>query len=301
MQTLTSHIVLSFPTKALPPFTLTHHLYASTSSLLPFPSTWPPQLYNRSLLSILALTLPPTSTPDLKQPIPQQDSTKTYLFTSTPNPVPSNITTPSPQPTSTQPTYHPTMTESDRRQQRIRADEDYKAALSAWQAKCVDLAPNANAAITYSTTGLRINSPESFIGMVNAKMQALWSLRATEKVEGWGVLVTGKWSLRIGEVKGSIVKSGSMGVSSTRGFVVELTWHEGQGEGEVDKEEEALMRAFLERIFDGTGVSVEGTRRVVAYTADEAIPKAEDKPDKDAKGADWRVAELYAELLRTRS
>jgi hypothetical protein len=193
------------------------------------------------------------------------------------------------------------MTDSDRRQQRIRADEDFKAALSAWQAKCVDLAPTANAAITYSTTGLRINSPESFRGMVNAKMQALWSLRATEKVEGWSVLVKGEWSLRIGDMKGSIVKSGTMGVSNTRGFLVELTWLEGQGDGDVDEEEEAVMRAFLERIFDGTGVSVEGLRRVVAYTAAEDTAKSEDRKDRDTKGADWKVAELYAELLRTRS
>jgi hypothetical protein len=193
------------------------------------------------------------------------------------------------------------MTESDRRQIRIRADEDYKAALSAWQAKCIDLAPSANAAITYSTTGLRVDSPDAFMGMVNTKMQALWSLRATEKVEGWGVLVNGQWCLRIGEVKGSIVKSGTMGVSNTRGFVVEVTWLERQGEGEVDEEEEGMLRTFLERMFDGTGVSVEGARRVVAYTAVEDASKAEAKTDETAKGADWRVAELYAELLRTRS
>jgi hypothetical protein len=193
------------------------------------------------------------------------------------------------------------MTESDRRQLRIRADEDYKAALSAWQAKCVDLAPSANAAITYSTTGLRIDSPDAFMGMVNTKMQALWSLRATEKVEGWGVLVNAQWCLRIGEVKGSIVKSGTMGASSTRGFVVEVTWLGGQGEGDVDEEVEESLKAFLERMFDRTGVGVEGARRVVAYTAAEDTSKAEAKTDENAKGADWRVAQLYAELLRTRS
>lgn len=158
----------------------------------------------------------------------------------------------------------------------------------------------AIAAIKYDVTSITIPSAEqgAFLELLGMKMTPLWATRGTERVEN-GTAISlrdGEWMLRVGELKQETRKGGGA-VGATRGVICEVTWMEVEGKkGEaVGIEDEDMMRAFLERLLDGTGVKVDAARTVVGYTSSEGPTQT-----LNVKQTNWALAELYTELLRSR-
>ena len=118
---------------------------------------------------------------------------------------------------------------------------------------------------------------------------------------GWPLsLRDGQWILRIGELRQETRKAG-IASSTSRGILCEVTWTEAATKntgGPVSQDDQDMMGAFLEQLLDGTGVRLDGARSVAGYT----FPAPESKSnDGEAKETNWALAELYTELLRTRS
>jgi hypothetical protein len=81
-------------------------------------------------------------------------------------------------------------------------------------------------------------------------------------------------------------------------MLVELSYtvddaHDVQRHGDVDAEDQVMIRGFLAALVEKTGVSMEGSRAMFSRTA----VRITDTP-KDASAPDFLLATLYMDMLR---
>ena len=294
-----SHIPLTFPCSALPNFTLMHHLFASTSSLLPTSKApWPPTASERPLLSVLTLAPTPSSSAPTKP--------TTFVTTSHPKPLPSNIQGPG-----APPVYDPPDPTNKNLAGRLgdlqkKAEDKFREETLEYESKIEKLTASAAAVLEYSVTSIAIPTSDAggFLEMLSTKMQPLWSMRGTERLDN-GMAISlrdAEWILRMGELRQETRKAG-VASSTSRGIVCEVTWTEPQANktgDPISQDERDMMKAFLEQLLDGTGVKIGDARTVAGYTM--SPPDSIDKGEAEVNNrTNWSLAELYTVLLRTRS
>ena len=183
------------------------------------------------------------------------------------------------------------------------ADEKYRSDTDKYEKKVAKSTATALALLKYNTTSITISPSDSgaFLELVTTKMQPLWSIRGTERLDN-GLAISlrdGEWTLRLGELRQETRKAG-IASGTSRGIVCEVTWMEAQSKetgDAVPKAERDMMTAFLQQVLEGTGTKIDGARNVAGHTPVLAV-------DQEGAGGEyttnWALAELYAELLRTR-
>ena len=292
-----SHIPLSFPCSSLPTFNLTHHLFASTSSLLPTSNyPWPPVAFERPLLSFLTLSASESTA---------SNRSTTFVTTSHPNPLPTDSPHPGPLPIYSPPDPTPGSTALEKLAILDKeANQKYSRETRQYEQKVTTLTNAALAFLKYSTSSITIPPSEAgdFIELVTLKMQPLWSVRGTEKIDNGMALSlrNDDWTLRIGELRQETRKSG-VASSTSRGILCEVTW-KGAPDGEdgaVPQDHQDITKAFLEQLLQDTGARLDGARSVMGYISSPSASTSEYEEIKKPN-TNWALAELYAELLRTR-
>ena len=156
------------------------------------------------------------------------------------------------------------------------------------------------------------SSADTFTQVLGTKLQPLWTIRQSLMVEN-GVafsLNDGEWIVRIGDLK--IPPRPNQAGSNLRGMLVEVSHIKDDGEEQIQgsdddpkdtkisvvtKEDENLLRGFLDSVTDGSGspslTSPETTRSLIRRT--KFLEK-----DKGAASAspDVELASLYLDILR---
>ena len=157
------------------------------------------------------------------------------------------------------------------------------------------------------------SSADSFTQLVGTKLQPLWTHRQSLIVENGTALSLrdGEWIMRIGDLK--IPARPNQAGSNLRGMLVEVTHMEDEGDKQsqdlngaqqevnlkkdVEKDDETLLRGFLESVTAGSGVTAitnsETTRSLIRHTRHHEKDKPVTPPP-----ADLDLADLYLDILR---
>lgn len=261
---LISHISRSFPAETLPTFHLDHRLFVDTSSLLPNSDA-----SLRRFTSILTLSHTPGTT---------------YVGT-----------TPS----------------KDNQKEKGKS-----------QAAAVSL-ERQPAGSTSSSTLVTIPSThvESFTQLLGTKLQPHWAHRQSLVVDNGTALTLdhAEWTVRIGDLKTPTSRSVQATVTSNlRGMLVEISFNDasniavkGEGgdsttqpepqvqtrPGPVGKDDETLIRGFFDSLLEGTGLQMATSNTRALFRNTRAASHFHDK--ETTRAADWDLADLYMEMLRT--
>ncbi|KIX06023.1 uncharacterized protein Z518_03997 [Rhinocladiella mackenziei CBS 650.93] len=148
---------------------------------------------------------------------------------------------------------------------------------------------------------------DSFTQLIGTKLQPHWAHRQSLVVENGTALSfrNGEWTVRIGDLKTPIRPNQT--VSNVRGMLIEVSYTPGTLETRredsvkqentnifvsVDKENATIIRAFLEALTVGTGVSLENSRVLFRRT------NSHDKEKGGSGAVDGALATLYMEMLR---
>jgi hypothetical protein len=85
-----------------------------------------------------------------------------------------------------------------------------------------------------------------------------------------------------------------------RGVVFEVCFTDEDGEIGADGSEEdnTMMRAFLEKLLEGTTLKLDSLRLMSRYTDKLAVPDS--SPEGEISTRQWALAGLYMEMLRAR-
>ncbi|EXJ95457.1 hypothetical protein A1O1_00579 [Capronia coronata CBS 617.96] len=152
---------------------------------------------------------------------------------------------------------------------------------------------------------------DPFTQLIGTKLQSHWAHRQSLVVDNGTALALQheEWIVRIGDVRTPTGRSGQQTASNLRGMIVEVSFNDTtsvrpgrkdsadqqdtQHSG-VGKDDETLIRGFLDSLFDGTGVQMASSRALFRNT------RSTNPEDKDRSGvADWDLASLYMDMLRT--
>ncbi|EXJ89511.1 hypothetical protein A1O3_02578 [Capronia epimyces CBS 606.96] len=150
---------------------------------------------------------------------------------------------------------------------------------------------------------------DPFTQLIGTKIQPHWAHRQSLVVDNGTALALQpqEWAVRIGDVKIPTGRSGQQTTSNLRGMLVEVSLNNASAQHErldstteeeteleaISKDEETLIRAFLDSLIDGTGVQMTNSRALFRNTR---IPSE----DNDTNGVvDWGLAKLYMDMLRT--
>ncbi|OCT53571.1 hypothetical protein CLCR_10710 [Cladophialophora carrionii] len=153
-------------------------------------------------------------------------------------------------------------------------------------------------------------SADSFTQLIGTKLQPLWTHRQSLIIENGTALsfLDGEWIIRIGDLK-TPPRANQAG-SNLRGMLIEVSHMEDdnhvqmQGPNDVqkdvldvDKEDEALLRGFLDSVTDGSGVpsitSSDSNRFLIRRTKVREKDKGAVSP-----AADFELARVYLDILR---
>ena len=152
------------------------------------------------------------------------------------------------------------------------------------------------------------SSADSFTQLIGTKLQPQWAHRQSLVVENGTALSleNGDWIIRIGDLK--TPSRPGQGVSNLRGMLIEVTSKNAYLESErtksdkenviengnvpVNKDDETLIRGFLNTLTDGTGVQMDNIRAIFRSTT--SIEKA----DGTSSALNWGLATLYMDMLR---
>ncbi|RMZ75008.1 hypothetical protein DV737_g5518, partial [Chaetothyriales sp. CBS 132003] len=141
------------------------------------------------------------------------------------------------------------------------------------------------------------SAADSFIQLLNGKLQPLWAHRQTLSLDNGTTLSLhhGRFTLRIGELKqGPRI---STGPSSLRGLLIEITDEASIGrDGDPGSDDDhAMLSALLDRLVEGSGVALDRPPLTARYTE----PVGEGRDGLRASSAkSWALAELYLDVLR---
>ncbi|KIX92614.1 uncharacterized protein Z520_11643 [Fonsecaea multimorphosa CBS 102226] len=172
---------------------------------------------------------------------------------------------------------------------------------------------------TFTVVTVPSSSADPFTQLIGTKFQPQWAHRQSMIVDSGTALSleNGQWVIRIGDLK-TPSRQTQTG-SNLRGMVVEVSFIEqpqldatrSASQGLLDdaaalkdvtakgvsKEDETLLRGFLDSVTDGSGVpsiySVENARSLIRRTK----LYGKDKDTSDAS-PDWDLANLYLDVLR---
>lgn len=152
-------------------------------------------------------------------------------------------------------------------------------------------------------------SADSFTQLIGTKLQPQWAHRQSLVIENGTSLSlqNGQWILRIGDLKTPTRPNQTAG-SNLRGMLVEVS-HIGAPidrdlglelktqEANIDKDDETMMRAFLDSVTSGSGAppisSMEIARSLFRRT------RIQNETQKDSSVlVDWPIAGLYMDMLR---
>lgn len=166
---------------------------------------------------------------------------------------------------------------------------------------------SSHAAITIPS-----GSTDSFTQLIGTKLQPLWTHRQSLVIENGTALSLkdAEWTVRIGDLK--IPPRPNQAGSNLRGVLVEVTHLEDENDQknpstedtrqeaksrDVDKEDETLLRGFVDSVTEGSGVpaitSSETTRSLIRHTRHQEKEKSVTPPS-----ADFDLADLYLDILR---
>ena len=145
------------------------------------------------------------------------------------------------------------------------------------------------------------SATESFTQLIRTKLQPQWAHRQSLIVENGTALAlsSDEWTIRIGDIK--IPSRQNQGPPNIRGMLIELS-HTKSAEGKsspesgpsVTKEEEAVLREYLNSLIQGTGVQLENSHAMFRRTR---IPSSSDAIKTPAE-PDFALASLYMDMLR---
>ncbi|KIW73457.1 hypothetical protein PV04_01574 [Phialophora macrospora] len=153
-------------------------------------------------------------------------------------------------------------------------------------------------------------SADSFTQLIGTKFQPLWAHRQSLIIDSGTALsfLNGEWIIRIGDLK--VPPRPNQTGSNLRGMVVEVSHMEDDSDlkiqgpddvqkdgSDIDKEDEALLRGFLDSVTDGSGVpsitNSESSRFLIRRTKALEKDKGTASPP-----ADFELASLYLDALR---
>lgn len=154
-------------------------------------------------------------------------------------------------------------------------------------------------------------SAESFLQILHAKIQPLWTPRQTQLVtDGTALSVefpVGVLHLRIGDVRLS-QRQTTQG-NAVRGVLLEITLPtmEGKVGEKASEDDEALLRNLVAAMLSNAKLELkmDDVKLLARYTeqalSGEHADKEADNDNKRKKQSQWVVAELYMEMLRSRA
>lgn len=146
------------------------------------------------------------------------------------------------------------------------------------------------------------SSLESFTQLVGTKLQPQWAHRQSLILENGTSLSLSddEWTIRLGDLK--IPSRPNQAGSTIRALVFEISYNNSSdednssGDSIVEKDDEVLVRSFLESLLEGTGVRIDSStnsRALFRKTGTTTV----DHP-KSATTADCSLATLYMDMLR---
>ncbi|RMD43363.1 hypothetical protein DV735_g1757, partial [Chaetothyriales sp. CBS 134920] len=141
------------------------------------------------------------------------------------------------------------------------------------------------------------SAADSFMQLLSNKLSPLWAHRQTLSLDNGTALSLhrGRFTFRIGELK----QGGRISTSpqSLRGVLIEITDEAAAGPiGKPGREEDqAMLKALLDRLVEGSGVALDQVRLSARYTESEGENKDRAKRSDHAL---WALAELYMHVLR---
>jgi hypothetical protein len=151
--------------------------------------------------------------------------------------------------------------------------------------------------ITIPSSGL-----ETFTQLVGTKLQPQWAHRQSLILENGTSLSLGddEWTIRIGDLK--IPSRPNQAGSTIRALVLEISYNNDSDEGmpgdntSVHKDDEGLIRSFLDSLIEGTGVRIDSSTNYRALFRKTGTT-GQDNP-KSSSAADFSLATLYMDMLR---
>lgn len=146
------------------------------------------------------------------------------------------------------------------------------------------------------------SSLESFTQLVGTKLQPQWAHRQSLILENGTSLSLSdnEWTIRLGDLK--IPSRPNQAGSVVRALVFEISYNNSPdddlstGDSIVQKDDEVLVRSFLDSLLEGTGVRIDSStnsRSLFRKTGTTTI----DQPNRDAT-TDCSLATLYMDMLR---
>jgi hypothetical protein len=153
------------------------------------------------------------------------------------------------------------------------------------------------------------NSADAFTHLIGTKLQPLWTHRQSVVLENGTALSlnNGEWVVRIGDLK--VPPRPNQTGSNVRGMLLEVTHLEDRPKPSpnndaqdrtkdqaVAKEDETLLRGFLDSVTEGSGVNIaspDAVRSLIRHTSF-------DERDKGTTSVvpDFELAGLYLDILR---
>ena len=156
--------------------------------------------------------------------------------------------------------------------------------------------------ITPTLITIPSSAVDSFTQLVGTKLQPQWAHRQALLVEnGTSLALDGsEWTVRIGDLK--IPARPNQAGNTVRALLLELSHHvdpanDSNKPNTLDKDDESMIRGFLDSLLDGTGVQLDNTTNTRAMFRRTKSPVQHDDSDK-GPAADFALATLYMDMLR---
>jgi hypothetical protein len=155
------------------------------------------------------------------------------------------------------------------------------------------------------------SSLDTFLQLLHAKLQPHWSPRQTQLVpECTSLLLSsplGPVELRVGDLRSvasGVTPKSATPASTLRGILLEMTQPDVTSKEvgvQASNEDYQVAGALLEALVDGMGFKLDGLRSISRYT--DATSRHDDQDDvqNTQMGSCWTLAELYMDLLLSRT
>lgn len=166
-----------------------------------------------------------------------------------------------------------------------------------------DIKKDNDVPITPTTITIPSSALETFTQLVGTKLQPQWAHRQSLILENGTSLSLGndEWTVRFGDLK--IPSRPNQAGSTIRALVFEISYNDDSDEDApggdilVHKDDEGMIRSFLESLLESTGVRIDGStnsRALFRKTGTGIRAGAKSPPT----AADFSLATLYMDMLR---
>ncbi|KEF60090.1 uncharacterized protein A1O9_04940, partial [Exophiala aquamarina CBS 119918] len=159
-----------------------------------------------------------------------------------------------------------------------------------------------HALITPTMITIPSSALETFTQLVGTKLQPQWAHRQSLTLENGTSLSlsNGEWTVRLGDLK--IPSRPNQAGSTIRALVFEISYNADSDEDssgsdtEVHKDDEGMIRSFLESLLDGTAVRIDNSTNSRDLFRKTGM-RVQDST-KSPSVADFSLATLYMDMLR---